>query len=914
MKKVKNVLIIVVTIMVFLQIINVKANNNDSITKSLIDYPRNNEQISDELKIQGWVLSKQANTEVEVLLDDTKIENIIRSARPDVLKAITGYGTIVENPTPGYSKIVDISELSYGNHRITINVLKDNQIILTDGVNFNHIPPKTLINIDFPKTNEQLSGNLKIQGWVMSQSKNVQVKAKIDGTEIEALDRSVRSDVIKAINGYGTIEENPTPGYQKNVDISNYTYGNHTLEIQALDKKGRIVSQVTRVFKVRAPKTLINIDYPSTSKQYGKTVSFKVQGWIMSEVRNIKTELQIDGNTIRENINTVERPDVIKAIKGYGTIEENPTPGFYDNIDISNLTYGRHTVKIIVKDTENKLITESNKQFEIVKPKTLINIDYPTTTGKYKHINKLKIQGWIMSELANPTLEVYIDGIKKDINFDRSTRSDVIKSVTGYGTVAENPTPGFYKEIDIKDLSYGKHTLKIVAKDSINEIIKESSRTFEIIKPTTKIYIQKPLSSATIGLENNIDGWVMSEEKDVYVKLFVGSTEIAEEVNRVERPDVIKAITGYGTIEENPTPGFTVSHSFDGLKDGKNTITAKAYSSITNEEIASTSVSPTLKKYTSKMVLDFPALSTINSTGELTIQGWAITTGKENIVKGYIDGNELSLIRTGRPDVLNAYPAYNLPVNGTAGFQTTINISGYKDGVHTLTIKLYDELNEVIETYTKKIQTYKNVFQGIDVSEFNGTINWPSVAKSGINFAIIRIGYRGYGTGKMVKDAKFEENYNGARNAGLKVGIYFFSQAINYNEGVEEAAKAVEWLNNRPLQYPIAFDTENSTGYPNGRADKISINARTDAARGFCNQIIASKYKASIYASRDWFYHNLNMVSLASYDEWLAHYTEDQNIRSNYTGRYQVWQYTSSGSVSGISGKVDRNVSYYNYS
>ena len=112
----------------------------------------------------------------------------------------------------------------------------------------------------------------------------------------------------------------------------------------------------------------------------------------------------------------------------------------------------------------------------------------------------------------------------------------------------------------------------------------------------------------------------------------------------------------------------------------------------------------------------------------------------------------------------------------------------------------------------------------------------------------------------------------------------------------------------------IAFDTENSTGFPNGRADKISINARTDAARGFCNQILASNYKTNIYASRDWFYHKLNMVALANYDEWLAHYTENQNNRSNYTGRYQMWQYTSSGSISGISGRVDKNVSYYNYS
>ena len=550
-------------------------------------------------------------------------------------------------------------------------------------------------------------------------------------------------------------------------------------------------------------------------------------------------------------------------------------------------------------------------------------MDYPVTNGSYAGVAKLKVQGWVMSESTNSTVEMEIDGKKIEEELERKERSDVIKAIKGHGTINENPTPGYYKEIDISKLTYGNHTVKIIAKNQSGNILSELTRTINIKKPKTRVYIQAPTNSQTIGLKSNIDGWVMSEESNVYIKIFIDNNEVMKkDISRVERPDVIKAITGYGTIEENPTPGFTSLYDFDGMKDGNHVITAKAYSMYNDQEITNTSISVNLKKYTSMIYLDYPTLSTLNSNNLLDVQGWAITTGKENTIKGYIDGKEVELTRVARSDVLAAYPNYDPTVNALAGFTARLNVSSYGDGHHTFTIKLFDELNEVINTYTKSIHLYKNVYQGIDVSEYNGNINWSSVSKSGINFAIIRLGYRGYGTaGNKREDQKFRYNLSEAKKNGLKVGIYFFSQAMNYNEGVDEANYVIEVLNDAKrngydisLQYPIAFDSEHSTGYPNGRADHISVAARTDAARGFCSTIISKGYRTSIYASRDWFYHDLNMVMLASYDQWLAHYTEDQNKKSNYTGRYQVWQYTSSGSVSGINGLVDRNVSYYNYS
>ena len=197
--------------------------------------------------------------------------------------------------------------------------------------------------------------------------------------------------------------------------------------------------------------------------------------------------------------------------------------------------------------------------------------------------------------------------------------------------------------------------------------------------------------------------------------------------------------------------------------------------------------------------------------------------------------------------------------------------------------------------------------KGIDVSKWNGTsINWAQVKASGIEFVIIRTGYRGYGSaGTLVDDGTFKANLAGARAAGLKVGVYFFSQAITEKEAVEEASACLKALNGTKLDYPVYFDTEFSGGYPNGRADKLSKADRTDIAIAFCETIRDSGYRAGVYASESFFKYNLNFSALAGYSIWNAHY----GVSSIGIG-CNLWQYTGSGRVPGIPTEVDINVSY----
>ena len=206
--------------------------------------------------------------------------------------------------------------------------------------------------------------------------------------------------------------------------------------------------------------------------------------------------------------------------------------------------------------------------------------------------------------------------------------------------------------------------------------------------------------------------------------------------------------------------------------------------------------------------------------------------------------------------------------------------------------------------YTFSSEGVRSGTIGIDVSKYQSGINWQKVKNAGINFAIIRCGYRGYGSGVLVQDPKFASHISGAKAAGLRVGIYFFSQAITEAEAVEEASMAVKLANQYGINMPIAIDSEYAAG-GRGRADGLSKAERTRITVAFCNTVANSGYKPMVYASKSWFASHLDVSQFGSYRIWVAHYAE----KCGYGGRYDIWQNTSKGSVDGVPGNVDMNIS-----
>lgn len=194
---------------------------------------------------------------------------------------------------------------------------------------------------------------------------------------------------------------------------------------------------------------------------------------------------------------------------------------------------------------------------------------------------------------------------------------------------------------------------------------------------------------------------------------------------------------------------------------------------------------------------------------------------------------------------------------------------------------------------------------GIDISKHNGNIDWNAVKNSGVQYVILRCGYRGSASGVLVEDQKFKSNIQGATAAGLKVGIYFFSQAVNEVEAVEEASMTLSLIKKHRITYPVYIDVESA----NGRADGISKEARTSVINAFCQTIRNSGYTPGLYANKNWLTEKINTGALGGCKIWLAQYV----AAPTYGGRYEMWQYSSRGSIAGIKGNVDLNVSYMGY-
>lgn len=201
-----------------------------------------------------------------------------------------------------------------------------------------------------------------------------------------------------------------------------------------------------------------------------------------------------------------------------------------------------------------------------------------------------------------------------------------------------------------------------------------------------------------------------------------------------------------------------------------------------------------------------------------------------------------------------------------------------------------------------------NVTFGIDVSKYQSGLDWNKIKKSGVSFVIIRIGYRGYGAaGNLVKDPMFEEHFTNARNAGLKVGVYFFTQAVNEAEAQEEADGCNWALNGRMLDYPIFYDTEASTAPGGtGRADGLGVEDRTKCAIAFCERVKELGYKPGVYASTTWYRKRVDYNTLRSrYTIWNAHY----GVSASPIG-CDLWQGTEKARINGYSGDLDANISY----
>lgn len=252
------------------------------------------------------------------------------------------------------------------------------------------------------------------------------------------------------------------------------------------------------------------------------------------------------------------------------------------------------------------------------------------------------------------------------------------------------------------------------------------------------------------------------------------------------------------------------------------------------------------------------------------------------------------------------------------------------DGKHTL-VKSADGTEEwvLISPYlTKNTYDYTNLsesaglkkytesgkkisYVGIDISKHNGSVNFRSLKAAGIDYVMIRLGARGYSTGQLSLDDNFVENMEAAVEAGLDIGIYFYSQAINQEEAVQEVNFIVQNLEpyRANITYPVAFDMENVSN-DKARIDELSRDDKTTITGSFLSGIQAAGYIPMIYGNKEWLIKNIDLAKLQDYDIWLS---QDEDI-PDYPYQFAMWQYTTTGVVNGIVGDANLNICFVSYS
>lgn len=193
---------------------------------------------------------------------------------------------------------------------------------------------------------------------------------------------------------------------------------------------------------------------------------------------------------------------------------------------------------------------------------------------------------------------------------------------------------------------------------------------------------------------------------------------------------------------------------------------------------------------------------------------------------------------------------------------------------------------------------------GVDVSAHQGEINWEKAAADGIQFAMIRLGYRGYTEGEIGLDPYFLRNIEGAQAAGLDVGVYFFSQAITKDEAVEEAEFVLNWIEGYELDYPIFFDWEDIEA--EARTDGMDSVTLTACAVAFCKRVELNGYRAGVYFNQRFGFEEFDLRDLQDYELWLAEYA----LSPSFPYHFDVWQYANDGMLSGVDGPVDLNLAF----
>ncbi len=490
---VKRIIITLMLVLLAIVALSIgKEAKSNSSTLLWVDTPGEDRVVKDTLYINGWNLSEEADRYIKVTVDGEDFSvNIKFEKRDDVLKSVSGFGGVETNATPGFYGNIDLKQYADGKHKLVISVRskKNDHELAKKEISFVTRQYGTLIWVDSPAQNSKVKNKLNIQGWNLSEDANREVTALIDNIDVtQNLKFQQRDDVVKAVQGYGGVLTNKTPGFYGEIDILNLDEGEHNLTIRVRDIETRktIGEKIVKFF-VKNYESLIWIDTPAVDSTVKNKVS--INGWNLSEDAERIVKAYIDDKDVTTQLKFQKRDDVVNAIQGYGGAKTNATPGFYGSVDVSGLKDGTHKIKILLKDKITKEVYESNeKEFSLKKYDAYITIDYPQAWTNNR--DSMYIQGWQLSSLAERKIEVWINGNNVTDKISTYSRQDAVNAMKGkgYGDETTNECAGFSGTIDIRNYDSGDYILKVrVLSTKTSELLSETSRIIGINKITFEI-------------------------------------------------------------------------------------------------------------------------------------------------------------------------------------------------------------------------------------------------------------------------------------------------------------------------------------------------------------------------------------------------------------------------------------------
>lgn len=680
-----------------------------------------------------------------------------------------------------------------------------------------------------------------------------------------------------------------------------------------------------QVNNISNKNNIINNNLVENSTKTNTTMNNTVNNTIKDTTKEKNTTTNTTTNNITKNTTTnTSATEQIQVESDNSKARAVVSNGIQYRTHVQNIGWQNYTENSKTAGTEGKSL-----RLEAINIRLVGDIASKVKVKYQVHVQNIGWQGWKqnneMSGTQNQSLRLEAIKIKLESSDDYSVMYRVHVQNIGW---QEWKTDGEIAGTEGKSLRLEAIQIKIVPK------VKKALINFDTAYDNSVYY-----SPSTI----KVSGWKMSNVSNTKIKAYIdnSTTPLADnQITYKKRDDVISSVNGYGTSIENDKPGFEFNINATNLKSGTHTIKIVVYTK-NNEKI---------QEKTSKIKID----RDLHVQYKTHVQnvGW-----QGNTLDGKTAGTEGKSLRI---EAININ-LINAPANAAIIYRAHVQNVGWQNWksngqmagtsgqslrIEAIEIKLQNMDKYTIEYQVhvqdygwsgwyidgetagtvgqgKRIEAiririvskYKRNYKGIDVSEFNHSINWALVKRSGVEFAMIRVGYRGYGTeGNFKEDANFKINIESAKKAGVPVGIYFVTQATNKNEAIEEANWVINKIKGYNINYPVAIDIERSTK-PNGsgRADDLDKNTRTYLAKIFCQTIQASGYTPLVYTNVQWATNKLDMSQLSAYDTWIASYKENVQSGPGYNGKYSMWQHTSSGKVDGILGNVDLNICYKKY-